>query len=56
MQDQQLMARANFGAIHSQPNFTMMGKLCFQPLSSDRRIPIPNLGCRIAQEPAQSVN
>ncbi len=51
--DQQLMPKANLGAIDDQPDFSHMPELCFQPLPSDGLVPFPYSDGGVIQQPAQ---
>ena len=52
--NQQLMSKANLGAIYDQTDFSQMPELSFQPLPSDGFVPFPYSDSRIVQQPAQS--
>ena len=54
--DQQLMSSADLRAIHDQTDFAQMPKLCGQPLSGNRCIPVSNSNSGIIQEPTQATN
>jgi hypothetical protein len=51
--DQQLMAKANLGAVYDQADFSQMPELCFQPLPSDGFVPFPHSDSGVIQQPAQ---
>jgi hypothetical protein len=52
--DQQLMPKANLGAIYDQPDFSDVPELSFQPPPSDGLVPFPHSDGGIIQQPAQS--
>jgi len=52
--NQQLMPKANLGSIYLQMDFAQMLDLGFQPLPSDRCIPVSYSNRRIVQQSAQA--
>jgi hypothetical protein len=52
--DQQLMGKANLGAIDYQPDFTQAAVLSFQPLPSDGLVPFSYSDRWIGQQSAQA--
>src|SRR3990170_1189697 len=52
--DQQLVPKADLGAIHKQTDFSQMLELRCQPLSSDGFIPFPHSNGRVVQQSAQA--
>src|SRR4030065_2269251 len=51
--DQQLMTKANLGAIDDQPNFSHVPELCSQPLPGDGLVPFSYADGRVVQKSAQ---
>ena len=52
--DQQLMSKANLGAIYNQTDLSQVAKLGFQPQPGDRLIPFPYSNGRVVQQSAHA--